>query len=271
MGERGHAPPGREPLVSVLDVRGVSKQFGTLDVIRDVSFQLEEGARCALIGPNGAGKTTLINLISGRLAPSRGEIRIAGRNVTKMTEAARVKAGIGRTFQITNLFRRLTVAENVALAVAEHRETAWRLWPNRRERESVDARVSEILATLRLQDERQRRVELLPYGVQRMVELAIALALEPRILLLDEPAAGVPAAGVAVIFDAIAQLPASMTVLLIEHDIDIVFRFARRVAVLVAGELLVQGTPAEIREHADVRALYLGESGPPRAESRGRG
>jgi ABC-type branched-subunit amino acid transport system ATPase component len=244
-----------------LELRGLSKRFGALDVIRDVSFLLEEGARCALIGPNGAGKTTLINLISGRLAPTSGEIRIGGRNVTAMAEAARVKAGIGRTFQITNLFRRLTVGENVALAVAEHAGVAGRLRPAPRVRGRVDARVSEILAMLRLEDERNRRVDVLPYGVQRMVELAIALALEPAVLLLDEPAAGVPADDVAVIFDAIARLPASMAVLLIEHDIDIVFRFASRVAVLVAGQILVEGTPAEIREHAQVRALYLGESG----------
>ena len=252
----------------MLEVRGLSKQFGSLEVIRDVSFLLEEGARCALIGPNGAGKTTLINLISGRLTPSAGEVRIAGRSVTRMAEAARVKAGIGRTFQITTLFRRLTVEENVALAVAEHFDVAGRLWPERRVRARVDARVSEILTTLRLEDARRRAVEVLPYGVQRMVELAIALALEPRILLLDEPAAGVPAADVAVIFDAIAQLPASMAVLLIDHDIDIVFRFASRVAVLVSGQILVEGTPAEIREHSQVRSLYLGESGSPRAEPR---
>jgi branched-chain amino acid transport system ATP-binding protein len=253
----------------VLEVRGLSKQFGALDVIRDVSFVLEAGARCALIGPNGAGKTTLINLIAGRLQPNAGTILIAGRDVTAMAEAARVKAGIGRTFQITNLFRRLTVEENVALAVAEHTGVAGRVRPDRRVRERLEARVSEILATLRLDGERRVTVEVLPYGVQRMVELAIALALEPAILLLDEPAAGVPAAEVAVIFEAIEKLPASMAVLLIEHDIDIVFRFARRVAVLVAGQILVEGTPAEIQDHAQVRALYLGESGPPRAESRG--
>jgi ABC-type branched-subunit amino acid transport system ATPase component len=244
----------------MLEVRSVGKQFGSLEVIRDVTLQLEEGARCALIGPNGAGKTTLINLICGRLAPTRGEIRLAGRNVTAMAEAARVKAGIGRTFQVTSLFRRLTVEENVALAVAERTGVASRLWPNRGVRVRVDERVSEILATLRLQDERRRRVELLPYGIQRMVELAIALALEPAILLLDEPAAGVPAAEVSVIFDAIGWLPASMAILLIEHDIDIVFRFARRVIVLVAGEILVEGTPAEVRDHAQVRALYLGDA-----------
>ena len=245
----------------VLELHGLAKQFGSLEVIRDVSFTLEERARCALIGPNGAGKTTLINLISGRLMPTRGQVRIDGRDVTGMAEAARVKAGIGRTFQITSLFRRLTVEQNVALAVAEHAGVAGRLWPERRTRARLEARVSGILRTLRLEDARSSLIERLPYGVQRMVELALALALEPAILLLDEPAAGVPAAEVDVIFDAIAELPASMAVLLIEHDIDIVFRFASRVAVLVAGQILVEGTPAEIREHAQVRALYLGESG----------
>jgi branched-chain amino acid transport system ATP-binding protein len=255
--------------LTALAVEGVSVSLGGRRVVDGVSAEIADGEWVVLIGPNGAGKTTLINLISGRLAPTSGEIRIGGRDVTGMAEAARVKAGIGRTFQVTNLFRRLTVAENVALAVAEHAGVAGRLRPDRRMRARMDARVSEILKTLRLADERDRPVEVLPYGVQRMVELAIALALEPGILLLDEPAAGVPAADVSVIFDAIAQLPASMAVLLIEHDIDIVFRFASRVAVLVAGQILVEGTPAEIREHAQVRALYLGESGPPRVESRG--
>jgi branched-chain amino acid transport system ATP-binding protein len=225
-----------------------------------VSFLLEEGARCALIGPNGAGKTTFVNLISGRLRPSEGEIWIGGHNVTTMPEAARVKAGVGRTFQITSLFRRLTIEENLALAVAEHYGVAGHLQPNRAVRARVEARVAEVLGILRLEHEPRRPVDVLPYGVQRMVELGIALALEPRILLLDEPAAGVPREEVGIIFDAIEQLPTSMAVLLIEHDIDVVFRFARRVAVLVAGEILVEGTPVEISEHAQVRALYLGES-----------
>ena len=256
-----HVAPSHPVVPAVLDVRGLSKRFGSLEVTRNVSFLLEEGARCALIGPNGAGKTTFINLISGRLTPSAGEIRIGGRNVTAMPEAARVKAGIGRTFQITSLFRRLTIEENLALVVAEHLGVAGRLRPNRAVRAQVDARVAEILAMLRLEDEPRRPVEVLPYGVQRMVELGIALALEPKILLLDEPAAGVPRAEVGVIFDAIAQLPTSMAVLLIEHDIDVVFRFATRVAVLVSGEILVEGTPSQIGEDARVRALYLGDSG----------
>jgi branched-chain amino acid transport system ATP-binding protein len=245
----------------VLELRGVSKRFGSLEVARHVHFTLERGARRALIGPNGAGKTTLINLISGRLAPDAGEIRLNGRNVTTMREASRVKAGIGRTFQITNLFRRLTIEQNVGLAVAEHLGVAGRLWPDRSVRARIDARVAAIMATLRLAAHAVRRVEVLPYGIQRMVELAIALALEPTILLLDEPAAGVPRDEVGLIFDAIQQLPAEMAVLLIEHDIDVVFRFASRVTVLVAAEIFAEGTPQEIGEHPGVRALYLGEAG----------
>ena len=247
-------------MTPVLDVRGLSKRFGSLDVVRDVNLTLEAGARYALIGPNGAGKTTLINLISGRLSPSAGEIRIDGRNVTRMPEAGRVKAGIGRTFQITSLFRRLTIEETLALAVAEHVGAGGRLWPDRASRARIDARVAEIVATLRLGDDLARPIEVLPYGVQRMVEIGTVLALEPRLLLLDEPAAGVPRGDVGVIFEAIAKLPASMAVLLIEHDIDVVFRVAARVAVLVAGDILVEGSPAEVSEHPDVRALYLGEA-----------
>ena len=247
--------------VAVLDVRGLSKRFGSLEVTRDVTLMLEEGARCALIGPNGAGKTTLINLISGRLQPSSGTIRIGGRDVTRWPEAPRVKAGVGRTFQITNLFRRLTLEENLALAVAEQAGTGGLLRPNRRARAHIDARVAAIVEMLRLQEGARSRVEILPYGVQRMVELGVALALQPKLLLLDEPAAGVPRGEVGLIFDAIARLPQSLAVLLIEHDIDVVFRFANRVIVLVAGVILTEGTPREIGEHAQVRALYLGEAG----------
>jgi branched-chain amino acid transport system ATP-binding protein len=252
MMETAPAPPA-------LEVRGLSKQFGSLHVARDIDFSLEAGARCALIGPNGAGKTTFINLIAGRLQPTRGTIRVAGRDVTGLAEAARVKAGVGRTFQITSLFRRLTVEENLALAVAEHRGVAGYLRPNRFVRAGIDARVAEIVAMLRLGDAARTHVEVLPYGVQRMVELGIALALEPTLLLLDEPAAGVPRAEVGVVFGAIERLPHTMAVLLIEHDIDVVFRFAARVAVLVTGAILVDGTPEEIAAHPDVRALYLGE------------
>jgi ABC-type branched-subunit amino acid transport system ATPase component len=247
-----------EPL---LDLRRVSKHFGSLEVVRNVSLALAPGARRALIGPNGAGKTTLVDLISGRLAPSAGEIWMHGRNVTRASEAARVKAGIGRTFQITNLFRRLTIEENLALVVAEHMGVAGRLRPDRSSRVRIEARVAEIMSLLRLHEHGRRPVDVLPYGVQRMGELAVVLALEPAILLLDEPAAGVPRGEVDLIFEAVERLPAEMAVLLIEHDIDVVFRFASRVTVLVAGEIYAEGTPREIGGHAGVRALYLGEAG----------
>jgi ABC-type branched-subunit amino acid transport system ATPase component len=246
-------------MTRALEVRGLSKRFGALEVTHNVSFALDEGDRCALIGPNGAGKTTFINLVCGRVQPSAGEIWIAGRNVTHLPEAARVKSGIGRTFQINNLFRRLTVEDNLSLAVAEHRGSGGLLWPRRAARTRIRDRVSQMVATLGLADAARTRVEHLPYGFQRMVEIGIALSLEPKILLLDEPAAGVPTGEAGVILEAIDRLPKSMAVLLIEHDWDVVSRFARRVAVLVAGELLVEGTPKEISEHPDVRALYLGE------------
>jgi ABC-type branched-subunit amino acid transport system ATPase component len=247
--------------MAVLDVRGLVKRFGSLEVTRNVSFVLNEGARSALIGPNGAGKTTLINLICGRLLPSAGEIWIDGRNVTRASEAGRVKAGVGRTFQINSLFRRLTVEENISLAVAEHLGLAWRMRPGRRVRARIEGRVAEVLSMLRISDSARTPIEVLPYGLQRMVELGIALALEPRILLLDEPAAGVPRAEAGVILETIGNLPKTMAVLLIEHDIDLVFRFASRVTVLVSGSILVEGTPKEISEHEGVRALYLGERG----------
>jgi ABC-type branched-subunit amino acid transport system ATPase component len=242
-----------------LDVRGLSKRFGALGATRHVDFVLEQGARCALIGPNGAGKTTFVNLVCGRLQPSAGEIWIAGRNVTGISEAGRVKAGIGRTFQINSLFRRLTVEENLALATAERLGAGGLPWPSRAVRHRIEAAVAATLTTLLLNDRAKVPVQQLPYGLQRMVEIALALSLEPKILLLDEPAAGVPAGEAGIILDAIDRLPPSMAVLLIEHDWDVVARFAKRVAVLVAGELLVQGTPKEISEHAGVRALYLGE------------
>ena len=242
----------------VLAVNRLHKRFGALEVTRDVTLALDEGARCALIGPNGAGKTTLINLISGRLPPSAGTIHLRDHDVTRWPEPARVKAGVGRTFQITNLFRRLTVEENLALAVAEQMGKANLLRPSRTVQATIDARVADLMTLLRMGDDARTRVEILPYGVQRMVELGVALALQPTLLLLDEPAAGVPRGEVGVIFDAIERLPTSMAVLLIEHDIDVVFRFAARVVVLVAGAILRDGTPQQISADPEVRALYLG-------------
>jgi len=248
---------GTPPL---LETRGLSVSFGALTAARDIHFRLEAGARHALIGPNGAGKTTLVNLLTGALAPSAGEVRLAGRDITRVAQAARVKLGIARTFQINRLFRRLTVVENVYIAVAERLGVApSMLTPAGRRRDVVDEAM-RLLATLRLADDAGRRIDELPYGRQRLVELAIALGLSPRVLLLDEPAAGVPSAESHIILDAIASLPADIAVLVIDHDMDLVFQFARAITVLVSGAVFASGTPTEIGANPEVRAVYLGEA-----------
>ncbi len=244
-----------------LQVTGLSRHFDGLYVTRNVSLDLDEGARHALIGPNGAGKTTLVNLISGALAPDAGRIVLDGDDVTGLDQAARVKRGLVRTFQINQLFPRLPVLDNVALAVAERRGESRRLLAApRRGRETVDEALA-LMDRLRLTADALKPVNELPYGRQRLVEIAIALALEPRVLLLDEPAAGVPSAESHIILDALAGLDPSIAILIIEHDMDVVFRFADRVSVLVQGSILVEGSPDEIAAHHGVREVYLGEVG----------
>jgi branched-chain amino acid transport system ATP-binding protein len=230
---------------------GLSKQFGAVAVASDIHFCLETGARHALIGPNGAGKTTFVNLLTGRIAPSAGRILLNGRDVTRIGQSARARLGLARTFQINNLFPALSVLENVRLAVAEHRG----LTTGRR------ALIEEAYATveqLGLGADALAAVRALPYGKQRLVEIAIAIALKPAVLLLDEPAAGVPGSESGIVLDTIAQLPAGMAVLMIEHDMDLVFRFARRITVLVRGAVLAEGTPDEIGADPRVREVYLG-------------
>ena len=238
-------------MTAALETIGIAKQFGALRVANDIHLQLEPGARHALIGPNGAGKTTLVNLLTGRLAPSAGRIRLRGEDITRLSQAARARRGLVRTFQINNLFPALSVLENVRLAVAEHRG----LFTARR---ALIEEAFAILSRLGLQDVAAAVVRELPYGKQRLVEIAIALAAEPSVLLLDEPAAGVPRGESGIIFDAIAQLPAEMAVLMIEHDMELVFRFAQRITVMVRGSILVDGTPAEIAADPRVQEVYLG-------------
>ena len=236
---------------AALETVGLAKQFGAIRVANDIHFRLEPGARHALIGPNGAGKTTFVNLLTGRLAPSGGRILLNGDDVTRASQAARARRGLARTFQINNLFPSLTVLENVRLAVAEHRGL---LTPRR-------ALLQESFATLEklyLGSDASAVVRELPYGKQRLVEIAIALASEPSVLLLDEPAAGVPSGESGIILDVIEQFPASMAVLMIEHDMDLVFRFATRITVLVRGSILVEGAPDEIAADPRVREVYLG-------------
>ena len=238
-------------MIAALETIGLSKQFGAIQVTADVHFRLEPGARHALIGPNGAGKTTLVNLLSGRLTPSGGQILLHGRDITRAGQAARAHLGLGRTFQINNLFPALSVLENIRLAVAEHRGLRTR-------RRALIEEAFATLSELGLEADAMTEARALPYGKQRLVEIAIALAGKPDVLLLDEPAAGVPGGESGIILDAIDRLPAEMAVLMIEHDMDLVFRFARRITVLVRGAILVEAAPAEIAADPRVREVYLG-------------
>jgi ABC-type branched-subunit amino acid transport system ATPase component len=243
----------------VLETRALWKRFGGLVVANAIEFRLEPGARHALIGPNGAGKTTFINLITGRLAPSAGQIFLAGADVTDLSQAERVKRGLGRTFQINTLFAGLTVLENVTLAIAERTGVAGQMLRVAGRHRHIAEEAYALLEHLGVAEDAMLPVRALSYGRQRLVEIAIALALKPRVLLLDEPAAGVPGGESAVILDAIGELPAEVAVLIIEHDMDLVFRFARRITVMAEGAVLTEGTPAEIAADARVRAVYLGE------------
>ena len=243
----------------VLETRGLHKNFGALQVARGIDFSLERGARHALIGPNGAGKTSFVNLLTGVLRPTAGRVLLHGEDVTRLSQAGRARRGIARTFQINQLFRGLTVLENVCLAVGERTGACNNLWrPAGAGREVIDEALG-LLQALRIQDDALRRVSELPYGRQRLVEIAIALGQRPKVLLLDEPAAGVPSAESHLILDVVDSLPQDIAVLIIEHDMDVVFRFARDITVLVAGGILTQGTPPEIAADERVRAIYLGE------------
>jgi ABC-type branched-subunit amino acid transport system ATPase component len=243
-----------------LQIEKLNKSFGAIAVSRDVNLTLSRGARHALIGPNGAGKTTLINLITGVLRASSGRIALDGTDITRASQSTRARRGIARTFQINQLFRGLTVLENVLMSVAERDGFAARmLRPLGANRQAIDRALAH-LAALRLTDVADRAVRELPYGRQRLVEIAIALAQRPRVLLLDEPAAGVPSSESHLILDVVAGLDPDIAVLIIEHDMDVVMRFADRISVLVAGAILMEGTPKEIMADQRVREVYLGKT-----------
>lgn len=242
-----------------LETRGLCKSFGALKVADSIDFRLERGARRALIGPNGAGKTSFVNLVTGALTPSAGRILIGGVDITDLPQAARVKRGLARTFQVTALFRRLTALENVTMAIAEREGVADDLlWPAGRHRNVIDEAYS-LLDSFGLADDALRPVNTLAYGRQRLLEIAVGLGLAPSVLLLDEPAAGVPAAETGLVIGAIERLPADVAVLIIDHDMDLVFRVARVITVMVSGRILVEGAPAVIAADPQVRQVYLGE------------
>jgi branched-chain amino acid transport system ATP-binding protein len=246
-------------MTAVLETQKLCKQFGALTVADNIDFRLEAGARHALIGPNGAGKTTFVNMLTGRLAPSSGRILLGGDEITRLRQSARVKRGLGRTFQINTLFRGLPVLDNVALGIAERSGIAGHTWRAANSFRAIRDESMDLLATLGLADDAASRVVDLPYGKQRLVEIAIALGLKPSVLLLDEPAAGVPSTESGHILQALDSLPKDIAILIIEHDMDVVFRFARRITVLVQGEVLVEGPPDEIARDRRVHEVYLGE------------
>ena len=242
-----------------LETRGLCKSFGALTVAANIGFRLEAGARHALIGPNGAGKTTFVNMLTGRLPPSSGQILLGGEDVTRVAPEGRVKRGLGRTFQINTLFRELSVLDNVALGIAERRGIGGRMWRAASRYRDVRDESMALLASLGLDGDAGARVMDLPYGKQRLVEILIALGLKPRVLLLDEPAAGVPSVESERILEVLERLPSDIAILIIEHDMDLVFRFAKRITVLVQGEVLCEGTPQEIAADRRVHEVYLGE------------
>jgi ABC-type branched-subunit amino acid transport system ATPase component len=243
-----------------LQTRNLVKKFGGFVAINDVTLNVAAGARHALIGPNGAGKTTLINLLTGFLEPTSGSVILRGDDVTGRSQNQRVKRGLARTFQINRLFADMTVLESVTLAVCERRGIGARFWrPVGAHGEAIDD-AAGLMAQLRLLDVAHEQTKDLAYGKQRLIEIALALAAQPRVLLLDEPAAGVPTGESRELFESIAQLPRDITIVLIEHDMDLVFRFADRISVLVSGALLTEDVPAIIAVDPRVKEVYLGEA-----------
>jgi branched-chain amino acid transport system ATP-binding protein len=264
----------REPAVNpaigagdaVLETRGLSRRFGGIAATDEVSLRVVRGARHALIGPNGAGKTTLVNLLTGVLTPSAGTILLEGRDITRLAAHRRVERGLVRTFQINQLFGGLTPVQSLALAVSGRLGRSagwWRPLGGGNDRR-VAERCDRLLAEFHLDDVMNQKVALLPYGKRRLLEIALAIACMPRVLLLDEPVAGVPEGERQQILETIGSLPAEVTVLLIEHDMDLVFNFARTVTVLVNGTIFAEGDAQSISADRRVRAVYLGEAHEPR-------
>jgi len=243
---------------TVFEVSKLRKNFGGLAVTNDVSLSMAKGDRVALIGPNGAGKTTFVNLVTGNLPATSGTVTLGGENVSKLNAMQRVRRGLVRSFQVTRLFFDMTPEEHIALAVLQREGKTGRILGDYHKMPGVMDEVRDILDTLGLLPLSQLRVSQIAYGQQRLLEIALALALRPKVLLLDEPAAGVPQSDTGRIEEALDRLPADLAVLMIEHDMDLVFRFAKRVIVLAAGTVIFDGLPQDVVQDTRVREAYLG-------------
>jgi branched-chain amino acid transport system ATP-binding protein len=242
----------------VLSAQGLVKRFGGITATGNVNLDLYKGARHALIGPNGAGKTTLINLLTGMLDPTEGRIELEGQDITHMAPHQRVRRGMVRTFQINQLFDSLTPLETLALTVSQQTGLGTKWWQPLGQRKQVAERCGQLLEQFQLTEVMNQQTKVLAYGKRRLLEIAIALACEPRVLLLDEPVAGVPTGQREELLQTVAALPADVSVLLIEHDMDLVFSFATSMTVLVNGTVLITGDPQTIANNSQVKAVYLG-------------
>jgi branched-chain amino acid transport system ATP-binding protein len=247
--------------MNALETQGLTRRFGAVAAVDDISLALPQGARHALIGPNGSGKTTLVSLLAGELVPSAGKVLLDGEDITALSVHARVKRGLARTFQVNQLFPDLTPAESVTLAIAEREGLAACWWRPVARRRRLTDEAESLLGRLRFAAAEMRApTRDLAYGRRRLLEIALALALRPRVLLLDEPTAGVPPGEGRDVLDTVSALPRDVAVLLIEHDMDLVFRFAERIIVLAQGAVLAGGPPDLVRQDARVREVYLGRA-----------
>jgi branched-chain amino acid transport system ATP-binding protein len=247
-------------LEPALELRGLSKSFGGLRAVYDVSLKILPGDRQAIIGPNGAGKTTLFNVITGMLPATSGEVLLFGRNVTGWSSHRRTALGMARTFQVTHLFPKLTVIDNVLLALTGLSATKWVMWRALASFSDLYARAEDLLAQSAFADRRNAAVSSLSHGEQRQLEIILGLAAKPKILLLDEPAAGLSSGESSAMVRFLNRLEPSLAILLIEHDMDVVFDVATRISVLHFGEVLESGATEDIRRSAKVRDVYFGNA-----------
>jgi branched-chain amino acid transport system ATP-binding protein len=243
---------------AAIELRGVTRNFGGLKAVDDVTFSIAQGTRHVVIGPNGAGKTTLFALMSGELELSSGQISLFGEDVSAWSAMRRSRAGLGRTYQITNVFSGLTVEENLVLAMRGRQGGRLNMFRTIRPDDKGSQRIDELLAICGLKGRRDTRASAMSYGEQRLLELAIALANEPRLLMLDEPAAGLSPAERGPMAETIRRLPSDLTVVLIEHDMELALGLADRVTCLYYGQVLAEGTPEEVRSHEKVQSVYFG-------------